>query len=91
MFWFKCFILAYTCFLLFLVLSYTYGLNKSKKVKKTAITIRLDEITVVIPFRDENENLTHLLNQIKDLSLVFDVLVVDDSSPDKTGEIVKFI
>lgn len=90
MFWFKCFILAYTCFLLFLVLSYTYGLNKSKKDKKTAITIRLDEITVVIPFRDENENLTQLLNQIKDLrSPPAKFLFVDDHSSDGGSAIIE--
>ena len=83
MFWFNCFIVAYTCFLLFLLLSYTYGLNKRNRAKRTETTIRLEEITVVIPFRDERENLTHLLNQIKDLNTPpAKFLFVDDHSSD---------
>lgn len=83
MFWFECFMVAYTCFLLFLLLSYTYGLNKRNKAKKTGNTIRLEDITVVIPFRNEKENLTHLLNQINDLSTPpAKFLFVDDHSID---------
>ena len=83
MFWFNCFIVAYTCFLLFLLLSYTQGLIKRSKVEKTALPIRLEEITVVIPFRDEKENLAHLLNQIKDISTPpAKFLFVDDHSSD---------
>ena len=90
MFWFECFIAAYTCFLLFLLLSYTYGLNKRNKAKKTETTISLKEITVVIPFRNEKENLTHLLNQIKDLSTPpAKFLFVDDHSSDGGAALIE--
>ncbi len=83
MFWFNCFIVAYTCFLLFLLVGYLYGANKKNKVSKQDTSIRLDEITVVIPFRNEKENLTHLLNQIEDLSTPpGKFLFVDDHSTD---------
>ena len=90
MFWFNCFILAYACFLLFLLLSYAYGVNKRSKAEKTAITIKLNEITVVIPFRDEKENLTHLLHQIKDLRTPpAKFLFVNDHSSDGGAALIE--
>ena len=90
MFWFNGFIIAYTCFLLFLLLSYAYGRNKRGKAEKKVTTIGLDEVTVIIPFRDEKENLNHLLNQIKDIQTPpAKFLFVDDHSSDGGATLVK--
>jgi dolichol-phosphate mannosyltransferase len=42
---------------------------------------------IVIPTYNEAENLEAMIREIGELSLVFDVLIVDDHSPDGTGEI----
>ena len=46
-----------------------------------------DKILVVTPTYNEAENITNFCNSILDLNL--DLLIVDDSSPDKTYEIVQ--
>ena len=57
MLWFNCLLVAYLFFLLFLLIGYRYGVAKRKKDRKKDISIELNDITVVIPFRDEKENL----------------------------------
>jgi dolichol-phosphate mannosyltransferase len=44
---------------------------------------------VVIPTYNEKENIERLLRNIISLQRAFDILVVDDNSPDGTGAIVK--
>ncbi len=44
---------------------------------------------VIIPTFNEAENLPDLLNRVFALPSRFDVLIVDDSSPDETGRLVK--
>ena len=44
---------------------------------------------VIIPTFNEKENITHIIEAIFQLPLPFDVLVVDDNSPDGTGQIVE--
>ncbi len=44
---------------------------------------------VVIPTYNEKENIPPLLKSISDFNLGVDVLVVDDNSPDGTGQIVE--
>jgi dolichol-phosphate mannosyltransferase len=44
---------------------------------------------VVIPTYNECENIEALLRRIYGLSTSFDVLIIDDNSPDKTASIVK--
>ena len=44
---------------------------------------------VIIPTYNEIENIQNLLPQLMALNESFDVLVVDDSSPDQTAEFVK--
>ena len=44
---------------------------------------------VIIPTYNESENIPILLDRIINLSVFFYVLVVDDNSPDGTGELVK--
>ena len=44
---------------------------------------------VIIPTYNEKENITAMVNTISKLPVAFDILIIDDSSPDGTGEIVK--
>ena len=44
---------------------------------------------VVIPTYNEAENIGHVVNQVLGLPTYFHVLVVDDGSPDGTGDIVE--
>jgi len=44
---------------------------------------------VIIPTYNEKENIENIIKAVFDLSLTFDVLVVDDNSPDGTGQIVE--
>ena len=47
------------------------------------------EKLVIIPTYNERENITNILHAIFNLNEGFDVLVIDDGSPDGTAEIVK--
>ncbi|MCQ2226998.1 MAG: polyprenol monophosphomannose synthase [Bacteroidales bacterium] len=44
---------------------------------------------VIIPTYNEKENITAMINAIFSLTHDFDILIIDDGSPDGTGEIVK--
>jgi len=44
---------------------------------------------VIIPTYNEKDNIGYLIEKIFSLPIPFDVLIVDDNSPDKTAEIVK--
>jgi dolichol-phosphate mannosyltransferase len=44
---------------------------------------------VIIPTYNEKENITAMLDKVMSLSKPFDVLVVDDNSPDGTAHLVK--
>ncbi|HID95339.1 MAG TPA: polyprenol monophosphomannose synthase [Candidatus Latescibacteria bacterium] len=46
------------------------------------------KILVIIPTYNERENIEELINKILELRLNLEILVVDDNSPDGTGEIV---
>ncbi len=50
--------------------------------------MRSDSI-VIIPTYNEKENIENILTAVTDLEQDFDVLVVDDGSPDGTAQIVK--
>lgn len=49
----------------------------------------MSENLIIIPTYNEKENIDAILREIFTLPISFDVLVVDDSSPDGTAEIVK--
>lgn len=49
----------------------------------------MSENLVIIPTYDEKENIENVLNRVFELDVAFDVLVVDDNSPDGTSEIVR--
>lgn len=44
---------------------------------------------VIIPTYNEKENISDIINKVFTLSVPFHVLIVDDGSPDGTGQIVK--
>jgi dolichol-phosphate mannosyltransferase len=46
---------------------------------------------VIIPTYNEAENIAHLISKITEATDSLDILVVDDNSPDGTGQIVKKI
>jgi dolichol-phosphate mannosyltransferase len=46
---------------------------------------------VIIPTYRERENIEHIIKAIFALSVPFDILVIDDNSPDGTAEVVKEI
>jgi dolichol-phosphate mannosyltransferase len=46
------------------------------------------QIGVILPTFREEENISKLIDAIEDLKLDVSILVIDDSSPDKTAEIV---
>jgi dolichol-phosphate mannosyltransferase len=59
-------------------------LNIVKHFKPLALTNRL----VIIPTYNEKENIGRIITEIFSLPLAFDVLVIDDQSPDGTASIV---
>jgi len=44
---------------------------------------------VIIPTYNEKENIENMLIKVLSLEPLFDILIVDDCSPDGTGQIVK--
>jgi len=49
----------------------------------------VDKRIVIIPTYNEKENIEAIIRKVFSLSKPFDVLIVDDNSPDGTGQIVK--
>ena len=44
---------------------------------------------VIVPTYNEAENIVNIINHILSLSVQFDILIVDDNSPDGTGDKIK--
>lgn len=49
----------------------------------------MDKKIVIIPTYNEKENIEAIIRKVFSLSVAFDILIVDDGSPDGTGQIVK--
>ena len=49
----------------------------------------MSKAIVIIPTYNEIENVPIVLDKLLNLSVRFDVLFVDDNSPDRTAELVK--
>jgi dolichol-phosphate mannosyltransferase len=49
----------------------------------------LDKKIVIIPTYNEKENIEAIIRKVFSLEVPFDILIVDDGSPDGTGSIVK--
>jgi len=44
---------------------------------------------VIIPTYNEKENIESIIDAVSSLSVQFDIMIIDDSSPDGTGDIVR--
>ena len=51
----------------------------------------MSESIVIIPTYNEKENIENIIRAIFSLEQQFDILIVDDNSPDKTADIVKIL
>lgn len=49
----------------------------------------MSDSIVIIPTYNEKENIERIIRKVFSLSAIFDILIVDDGSPDGTGTIVK--
>ena len=49
----------------------------------------MDKKIVIIPTYNEKENIEAIIRKVFSLAVPFDILIVDDGSPDGTGQIVK--
>jgi cellulose synthase/poly-beta-1,6-N-acetylglucosamine synthase-like glycosyltransferase len=81
-----------SCFLFSILIIYassiillTYGFERIKKYHKTDLKPQTG-FTIIVPFRNEKENLPNLLNSFSRLNYptdLFEVILVDDSSKEK--------
>jgi len=81
-------ILAIYCIL---ILSFSIGFAKVKNFNKT-VSNPLSKFSIVIPFRDESENLPELLQSLSLLNYpkdLYEILFVDDDSEDDSVAILK--
>jgi dolichol-phosphate mannosyltransferase len=65
---------------------------QSSQTRKLVSDNKAVDLSVIVPTYNESENILHLLRSIiKNIpsSLVSEIIVVDDNSPDRTGEIVE--
>lgn len=51
--------------------------------------VTLADSIVIIPTYNEKENITRIIDKVFSLSVPFDILIVDDGSPDGTAQLVK--
>lgn len=58
--------------------------------KELKVLVLSDKL-VIIPTYNEKENVENITRAIRDLPMNFDILFVDDGSPDGTGDIIKEI
>lgn len=59
---------------------------------KTSTTQKVSKFSIVVPFKNEAENLPRLFNSLKNLNYpkeVFEIITVDDHSSDKSCQIVE--
>jgi dolichol-phosphate mannosyltransferase len=59
------------------------------KNKPTTVSTAISDSLVIIPTYNERENIVHIIETVFDLEKSFHILIVDDGSPDGTGNIVK--
>ncbi len=85
---FQIFIILYTCFTAWCVVGTWRFFRRSEKIKKHT-NIPLDNLSVIIPFRDEESRITPLLECIhKYLPESVELLFVDDHSEDDSCKII---
>ena len=62
---------------------------RQSKITNTSNHIALSDSIVIIPTYNEKENIAKIIKAVFALPHAFDVLIVDDGSPDGTGDIVR--
>ena len=80
-----------TILYLILIAGFVFGFDKVKVFKLEDIPSKT-KFSVVIPFRNEDKNLTGLLQSIEALNYpkdLFEVILIDDASEDNSTEIIK--
>jgi dolichol-phosphate mannosyltransferase len=65
------------------------GNNKQIVVPLKQKTTHMNDSIVIIPTYNEKENIEKIIRKVFSLPEFFDILVIDDGSPDGTGQIVK--
>ena len=86
-------IIAITIIISYLILigTLTYGFDKVENFKLKDLPSKT-KFSIVIPFRNEAENLPQLLHSILELNYprsLFEVILVDDDSEDNSVEVIK--
>ena len=85
------FSITITLFYLFLIGSFIYGFDKIKIFMKEDLPSKT-KFSIVIPFRNEAENLPSLLKTIQYLNYpkeLFEVIFIDDGSKDQSWSIIE--
>lgn len=74
-----------------IIIAFIIGLNKLPKLKINT-NLKPKQFSVIIPFRNEANNLNNLLNSISKLDYpksAFEIFLIDDESTDDSLEIIK--
>jgi cellulose synthase/poly-beta-1,6-N-acetylglucosamine synthase-like glycosyltransferase len=64
-------------------------IRTSKKEVRIMSDGKKSDAVVMIPTYNEKENIANIIEAVLGLEQQFDILVIDDNSPDGTAEIVK--
>lgn len=86
------FLLIYGLIYMVLILSYTIGWFRLKNFIPKSGFVPKTKASIIIPARNEEENILNLLRDLQKQSIspeYYEVIVVDDNSMDKTTEIVQ--
>lgn len=76
-------------FLLVICLVLYGGLRQNNKIKKPGSKIKLQDVSLVIPFRNEENNLERLLDSLNDSNNVpSTILFIDDHSTDNSVKVI---
>jgi len=89
---FFAFLLVYGVIYGILILSYTLGWFRLKDFISESQFIPNTKASIIIPARDEENNILNLIKDLRGQSIpkeFFEVLIVDDNSSDKTAEVVE--
>ena len=82
-------LLFYLIFILFFIASSNY---KKEYLKKALFSFKINKISVVIPAKDEEENIEKILDSVLNQNYskeMYEVIVVNDRSTDRTKEIAE--
>jgi cellulose synthase/poly-beta-1,6-N-acetylglucosamine synthase-like glycosyltransferase len=81
--------ILYLIFIIFFIASGNY---KKEYLKKALHTSKLNKISIIIPARDEEDNISKILESVINQNYpsdMYEIIVVNDRSSDKTAEIAE--